>query len=317
MSQEQADIKQGFRTKMFTPFWLILPSLLILFLIQVYPTLYTIVLSFQDRFPTGWEFVGLANFKQLAGSSLFQKGIGHTIIFLIGYVFLTTVFGFITALLLNTEIHYKGVYITLLFIPWVIAQIIAGMVFRLLFLPDYGLLSGIMQNPSIFPPNGISVLTATAPQSWFGNFPFPPSPAMYLLILASTWRALPFVMLLMLAAMQMIPRDIMESASIDGANGWQAIRFVLIPLMLPSMVVAIFNLILTGMNSVGIIFSLTGGGPGTSTSLLSFALYTIGWGQLRFGRAAALSMILALVNWLMIMATLRITRVEERSSQHV
>lgn len=317
MSKEQAATRQGFRTKMSTSFWLIFPSIIILFLIQVYPALYTVVLSFQDRSPTGWKYVGLANFNQLASSSLFINGIGHTIVFLIGYVVLSTIIGFIAALLLNTDIRYKGIYITLLFIPWVIAQIIAGMAFRLLFLPDYGLLSGIMQNPSIFPPNGISVLTASAPPPWFGSFPFPPSPAMYLLILASTWRAVPFVMLLMLAAMQMIPRDVMESASIDGANRWQAVRFVLIPLMLPSMVVAIFNLVLTGMNSVGIIFSLTSGGPGTSTSILSFVLYTIGWGQIRFGRAAALSLILALVNWLMIMATLRITRVEERSSQNV
>jgi ABC-type sugar transport system permease subunit len=66
------------------------------------------------------------------------------------------------------------------------------------------------------------------------------------------------------------------------------------------------------MNGVGMVFSLTGGGPGTSTEVLSYLLYSIGWGQLNFGRAAALALLIALVNWLLIMGTLRLTRVEGR-----
>ncbi len=86
----------------------------------------------------------------------------------------------------------------------------------------------------------------------------------------------------------------------------------MIPLMLPTMVVALFSLTLSGMNGVGMIFSLTGGGPGTSTSVLSYMLYSIGWGRLQFGRAAALALIIAIVNWLLITGTLRVTRVNEQ-----
>jgi len=297
----------------FLPFWLILPTLVVLFAIQVYPALYTVWLSVHQREPAGWVFVALQNFQRLLNLSRFGESVGHTIVFLVGFTSLTMTAGFFIALLLNRNVRLSGFYITLLFIPWTIADLLAGMVFRLLVVPDYGLFSGILQNPALFPPNGLSVLTAVPPRPWLGSFPFPPAPALVYLVLAATWRALPFVTLLLLAAMQTVPQEILESSRIDGANGRQVIRHILVPLMLPTMVVALFSLTLSGMNGVGMIFSLTGGGPGSATELLSYMLYVTGWNQLNFGRAAALALMIAVVNWLLISGTLRVTRLEEKS----
>jgi ABC-type sugar transport system permease subunit len=111
--------------------------------------------------------------------------------------------------------------------------------------------------------------------------------------------------------MQTVPHEIIESSRIDGANYWQVVRYILVPLMLPMMVVALFSLTLSGMNGVGMVFSLTNGGPGTSTEVLSYMLYSIGWNQLRFGRAAALALMIAVVNWLLILGTLRLTGVHD------
>ena len=294
------------------PFWLILPTVIVLLAIQVYPAIYTILLSFQEREPQGWKYVGVDNFRRLFNMGLFGESVGHTLVFLIGYTSLTLVLGFIIAMLLNRKLRFAGLYITLLFIPWIIADIIVGIVFRLLVMPDYGLLSGVLQNPALFPPNGLSVLTAVPPRPWIGDFPFPPAPAMTYLIMAASWRALPFITLLLLAAMQTVPTEVVESSRIDGANGWQIVRRIMIPLMLPTLVVAIFSLTLSGMNGVGMVFSLTGGGPGSSTEVLSYMLYTLGWRQLEFGRAAALALLIAVINWVLILATLRVTRVEER-----
>jgi ABC-type sugar transport system permease subunit len=296
------------------PFLLILPTILVLLAIQVYPVFYTLVLSVQERQPDGWQFVGLKNFDILLGSRALAESAGHTLIFLVGYAGLTLILAFLIALLLNRKSRLSGVYITLLFIPWILADIIAGAVFRLLVLPDYGLFSGVLQNPALFPPNGLSVLTADAPRPWFGEFPFPPSPAMIYLILAASWRALPFTTLLILAALQTISNEVVESSRIDGANVFQIIRHITIPLILPTMVVALFNLTLGGINGVGMVFSLTGGGPGTSTNVLSYLLYSIGWVSLDFGRAAALALILAVINLTLIGGTLRITRVQQRSA---
>lgn len=296
------------------PFALILPTILVLLAIQVYPMLYTVVLSVQERQPAGWEFVGLKNFDILLNSSALAESAGHTLVFLVGYASLTLTLAFIIASLLNRKSKLSGVYITLLFIPWILADIISGVVFRLLVLPDYGLFSGILQNPAFFPPRGLSVLTAAAARPWLGDFPFPPSPAMIYLILAASWRALPFITLLILAALQTISNEVIESSRIDGANAWQTIRHITIPLILPTMVVALFSLTLGGINGVGMVFSLTGGGPGTSTYVLSYLLYSIGWVSLDFGRAAALALMLAVVNLTLIAGTLRITRVQRRSA---
>ena len=295
------------------PFWLILPTLVVLFAVQVYPALYTAWLSLEDRTPSGWVFVGLNHFTRLFNSALFNQSAGHTLVFLAGFTSLTLTLGFFISLLFKRNAKLSGFYITLLFIPWVIADIIAGLVFRLLVVPDYGLLAGVLQNPALFPPRGLSVLTAAAPAPWLGGFPFPPSPAMVYLIMAASWKALPFVTLLILAAMQTVPGEVNECARIDGANGLQLTRYITLPLILPTLVVCLFNLILGGINGVGMVFSLTGGGPGTSTYVLSYLLYNIGWTQLEFGRAAALALIMALVNWILIYSVLRATRVNDLS----
>lgn len=313
MQERAAQRRSRNRFRDTLPFWLILPTVLVLLAIQVYPAFYTIWLSFHERKPEGWTFVGGRNFQLLFAMGGFSESVGHTLVFLVGYAGLTLVLGFAIALLLNRKMRFSGLYITLLFLPWIIADIIVGIVFRLLVIPDYGLLTGILGNPALFPPAGLSVLTATPPPPLFGDFPFPPAPAMIYLILASSWRALPFITLLLLAAMQTVSTEVVESSRIDGANAWQVVRHIMIPLMLPTLVVAIFSLTLSGMNGVGMIFSLTRGGPGTSTEVLSYMLYKVGWSQLDFGRAAALALLIALVNWALIMATLRVTRVEERS----
>ena len=295
------------------PFWLLLPTIVILLVVQVYPAVYTAWLSFQKRTPEGWQAVGFENFERMFRAGIFGESIGHTINFLVGYTFLTLTLAFIIAFLLKRSGRLSTLYVTLLFIPWIIADIIAGLVFRILVVPDYGLFNNVLGNPNLFPPDGLSILTAVRPQPWFGDFPFPPSPAMVYLILASCWRALPFVTLLILAALQTIPSEVIESAQIDGANGFQLTRFITVPLILPAMVVALFNLILGGMNGVGMVFSLTGGGPGTTTYVLSYLLYTLGWARLEFGQAAALAIMIAMVNWLLIAGVLRTTRVTERS----
>lgn len=179
-------------------------------------------------------------------------------------------------------------------------------------MPDYGLLSPILSNPTLFPPNGLSIPSDPAPRPWIQGFPFPPAPAMYYLILATSWRTLPFVTLLILAALKTVPQEIIESARIDGASGAQVLRFITLPLILPVLVVALFNLMLGGMNGIGLVFTLTRGGPGTATEVLSFLLYTIGFGRLEFGRAAALSVFIAAINLALIMLTLRVSRTEER-----
>jgi ABC-type sugar transport system permease subunit len=192
--------------------------------------------------------------------------------------------------------------------------VVVGLVFRLFVVPEYGLLSSFFANPLLFgAPGGISILTTPPPPPVVPGVPFPPAPALIYLIFASAWKATPFTTLLILAALQTVPREVLESASIDGANAFNSFRFITFPLVLPTIVLAMFSLTLNGVNGVGMVFSLTNGGPGTATEVLSFLLYTIGFGRLEFGRAAALSVFMALINLALIVFTLRISRTERRA----
>jgi multiple sugar transport system permease protein len=300
-------IRQSFFSRTL-PFWLLLPTLLILAVVQFYPAFYSLFLSTQEFQAGSMNAVGLKNYERVFGSSTFNESIWLTLFFLVGYVILTLACAFAVALFLNRKLKLSPLYLTLIFVPWVLSDVIVGLIFRLYVVPEYGLLSGIFSNPIFGSPNGISILTTPPPQPLVEGVPFPLAPAMLYLIFATAWKAVPFTTLLILAALQTVSREVLESASIDGANGINSFRFITFPLVLPTMVVALFNLTLNGINGVGMVFTLTNGGPGTATEVLSFLLYTIGFGRLEFGRAAALSVFMTLINLVLILLALRISR---------
>ena len=295
------------------PFWLLLPGLLVIAVIQLYPSLYTFYLGFQRIEPGTGQYVfrGLENFERLLTTRQFQESLVHTAIFLIGYATLTLGCALGIALLLRQRVKFNPIYITLIFIPWVLSEVIAGTVWRLFVVPEYGLLTPFFANPALFGPGGVSVLTSPAQPSIIGDLPFPPAPALLFLIVASAWKTLPFTTLLILAALQTVPAEVLESASIDGATGVQSFRAITLPLIMPTLAVAVFNLTLGGINGVGMVFSLTGGGPGTATEVLGYLLYSIGFRRLDFGLAAALSVFMSIINLVLVLSTLRISGVQE------
>ena len=296
------------------PLWLLLPSILLIGAIQLYPSLYTFYLStLRNEMGTGRQlFVGLQNFERLFSTPSFVQSLVHTTIFLVGYAFLAMTLALTFALLLKQRVKLTPLYITLIFIPWIISDVIAGVVWRLFVVPDYGQLSPFFANPKLFGvPNGISILTTTARDQIAPNIPFPPAPALIFLTIAAAWKILPFITLLLLAALQTVSSEVLDSAAIDGASGRQTLRRITLPLIRPMLTVALFNLVLGGINGVGMVFSLTGGGPGTSTEVLSYLLYSIGFSKLNFGLAAALSVFIAVVNFLLITLILRTSRANE------
>jgi ABC-type sugar transport system permease subunit len=295
------------------PFWLLLPGLIVIAAIQLYPALFTFYLGFQRIEPgTGrYIFRGLDNFARLLGNSSFVESVGHTVIFLLGYCALAMGLAIGIALLLRQRLRLNAFAITVIFIPWVLSDVVVGVVWRLFVVPEYGLFAPFFADAARFPPRGISVLTSPAPPALVDGVPFPPAPAMLFLIFAAVWKVLPFITLLILAALQTVPNEVLESAAIDGAGAGQSFRLITFPLILPVLAVALINLILGGINGVGMVFSLTGGGPGTATEVLSYLLYSIGFARLDFGLAAALSVLMTFINLALVLATLRLTEARE------
>jgi multiple sugar transport system permease protein len=190
----------------------------------------------------------------------------------------------ILALLLNRKFRFTGVYLVLLFIPWVLSDVVAGTMWRWLFQPSYGLV-----------------------QEWLtANVPFiqdkvytSQNGSMAIVILASAWQGLAFTTILSLGALQTVPNDILESSAIDGASRWQRFWQIILPIARPTLLVMLLLVSIRAVNSVGLIYATTGGGPGRATQTASVYLLLTGWKQGEFGIGAAVSVVLLAVNILL------------------
>jgi ABC-type sugar transport system permease subunit len=274
------------------PFWFLLPSLLILLVIQVYPSLYSVYLAFQRKQDGVERFVGLQNFVILFSSGDLRESLWNTLVFTAFYLVITLVLAFGVALLLNRRVRLTPLYMVLLFIPWVLSDVVAGTIWRWMFIRDYGLIQELLQ------PLVQRTLLAD------------PAGAMAIVIGSSIWRSLAFAVLLLLAALQTVPREVNESAVIDGATRWQLFWRMTLPIVRPQLLVTVLLLSIRAINSVGLILAITGGGPVRATSTLSFYLYQEAWKFGDFGVGAAIAVIMFGLNLALAAIYLRLLRVE-------
>lgn len=274
------------------PLWFLLPTILILLVMQVYPSLYSIYLS-TTRVRGGVLMdVGIDNFVRLFSSPSFQDSLGHTAVYTGGYIIFTMLFGMMIALLLNRRVRFTGIYLIIIFVPWAISDVVAGTMWRWLFQQTYGIVQ-VWLNPIV----GSSLYTNA-------------NGAMAIVVAASVWRALAFTALLLLGALQTVPTPLLESAALDGANRFQRFFGVIFPIIRPTFLVTIILTSIRAINSVGLIYTITRGGPGGATQTASVYLYRTAWEQGDFGTGAAISVILFVVNIVLTLVYLRLAGVK-------
>ncbi|MEJ5202425.1 MAG: sugar ABC transporter permease, partial [Anaerolineales bacterium] len=240
----------------FYPYLLTLPAILFLMLVSLYPTLYSFYLSMTRSKQGITEFVGLRNYEVILRSSDFRQSLQLTIIFTVFYVFLTVAIAYILALMLNRGLRLTGIYMTIIFLPWVLSEITSGVVWRWMFYQDYGILQNLI-GPIL---GGKAIITT----NWG---------AMAIVITATTWRSISFAMLLLLAGLQTVPREIYEAASIDGSGGWSTFWRITWPLVRPTTIVTIVFITIQAINGVGMVLAITEGGPGRATEILGVHMY--------------------------------------------
>jgi ABC-type sugar transport system permease subunit len=272
---------------------LILPAALILLLIQIYPTLYTLNLSLNKVRAGQLIYVGFDNFRRLLNSGDFYRSLKLTVIYAGWYLVITIALGMILALLLNRRTRLTPVYMLLLFIPWVLSDVVSGTMWRWMFQQSYGLVQ-VALNPLI---NNVSLLSND-------------TGAMVIVIAASVWRALAFTALILLGALQTVPVEIMEAAALDGANRWSSFWSVTVPIISPTLLVIILMTSIRGINSLGLILAITSGGPGSATATAALLLYRMAWKFGDFGQAGALAVLLFTVNIILTVVYFRLIRVE-------
>ncbi|MCS7248168.1 MAG: sugar ABC transporter permease [Anaerolineales bacterium] len=275
------------------PYLLTLPSLLLIFAVTLYPSLYSIYMSLTRSKHGVTEFVGLDNFRRILNTTDFYQSLQATLIFTAFYVLFTITIAYAIALMLNRGLRLTGFYMTIIFLPWVLSEITTGVVWRWMFYPKEGIIQNLIA-PLI---NNIALITR-------------PWGAMIIVIAATVWRSISFAMLLLLAGLQTIPTEITEAAQIDGASGFGVFRYITWPLMLPTVVVTAVFILIQGINGVGMILSITEGGPGRATEVLGIMMYRQAVQYYNFGYAAAIAVLLLIINAILAAFYLRALRQE-------
>ena len=273
------------------PYLLITPALVFITIVSLYPTLYSLFLSLNRSRRGQLEYVGLRNFDIIFNSNDFWESLWNTAVFGLFFLVLVMVLAFLLSLMFNSGVRLGGIYMTIIFVPCMLSEIVSGVMFRWLFLPQFGLLQNWLS-----PLFNNAIFLGTA------------SGAMGVVTGATIWRSVAFAMLLLLAGLQTIPRDFSEAAAIDGANRWQSFWKITWPLLLPTTQVTVVFLTIIAINSAGLFLSITGGGPGRATEVLSLYMYREAIVFFNFGYGAALSVIMFILNAMLAIIYIRTLR---------
>ncbi|NOZ27047.1 MAG: sugar ABC transporter permease [Chloroflexi bacterium] len=264
---------------------LVLPSFLIVFVTLVYPLVYSIYITFHDMNVTrpaiGPQFVGFDNYVEVLQNKEFWQALLRTAYFVLYDIFVGMPLGLAIALLLNQRFAGRGIVRALILIPYVLPGTVNGLLWKWIYNSDYGSLNALLQQ--------LGLIQEYIP--WLSR----PTLALHMLILANLWQGTPFAILLYLAGLQTIPRDLYEAATVDGASAWQSFRNITLPLLTPiTLVMAVLKTIAT-FKIFDIVYVLTGGGPANSTQVVSYYIFINSFKFLNIGLGAAMSYVLTLI----------------------
>lgn len=224
----------------------------------------------------GIEFVGLQNFIDLAASDAFWRSVGRTLVYTGVGVPLTMLGGLLLAMLLNTELFGRGALRIIFFLPHVMNMIAVGFVWLLLLNPDSGLVNIVLRGIGIDQPPAWLIS-----QTW----------SLPTLILINVWSGVGFHALIYLAALQNSPHELYEAAAIDGAGRFRQFAMITLRSLMPTTTFLFVMSMIGQAQGFGLIAFLTEGGPGESTTTLSYLMYQTGFQYYRFGDAAAMGVV--------------------------
>jgi len=258
-----------------TPYLFVGPAVIYLLVFMLIPVITGLRLSFTDTVlvnPTGGRWVGWANYDRILSSSQFWNSLWATFLYTAGTVIFAVALGTGAALLLNRPFRGRAVVRTLAAFPWAVPTVAAALIFVWIYNKSDGVLNDTVGALGI------------GQQGWLVD----PDFGMAAVILASVWKVMPLVMLVVLASLQSIPDELYEATKVDGANAWDTFRGVVWPHITP--VIRMVTLLMTiwSIRRFEIIYLLTGGGPVDSTNTIVVNVYRQAFSNQELGRAATL-----------------------------
>ncbi len=255
---------------------LLLPTVLMLVGLVLYPFFYAIWLAFTDKtIGSVGQFVGLKNFSYVIRWPPFSTALVNTVVFTVSALAIKFVLGMAVALVLNQQIRGRNFFRAFLLLPWVIPAFVVYLVWRWLYDPLSGLLNQALLDLGLI----------VAPIAFLSDR----STAMASVIIAHSWRAFPFFAISFLAGMQTIAQELYDAAQVDGASRWQQFRHVTLPGLYHIIGVVLLLTTIWTANAFEPVYLLTGGGPSDATMVYTLLAYTAGMLNLRLGEAAAVS----------------------------
>ncbi len=263
-----------------TPYLLILPAVLLIAGVMLYPLCKTFYLAFQHynpAMPFANGFAGLENFIKIFTTEEFYSSLWVSLKWVVALVLLQLVFGMIVALILNQNFKGRGFFRALVFVPWAMSGVLTAVLFSLIYNQNYGVLNDLLMKIGLI----------SEPVAWLGNQHL----VLGSVIIAELWRGIPFFAISLLAAMQGLPQDVYEAARVDGATKWQSFRFVTLPLLKDTIVLTTLLRTIWEFNSVDLIFSLTNGGPVGKTTTLSVLIANQALTTNNYGYGSAISVV--------------------------
>lgn len=301
--------RSGSRLNALVPYAFIGPAMLIVLLLVFAPALANIAFSLQNGHltsPLQDSFVGLDNYRDILSDPDMYIALGRSLSYALVMAILAPLVGLGWALLLNETFPLRGVYRVLMMTPWILSGILVGRIWNWLVDPHFGYLTHLVQ-AFILTPLG----RGNQELVWLGD----PLGAWSVVILASTWGRYPFAFLMFLAGLQSIPRELYEAAMVDGAGRVQRFWYITVPrLWFISLIVGLLTFI-GSFNDFGTILVMTQGGPADATMVLSYVIYQTLTLYLRFGKGAALAVLV--VAFLAVSSTLYLMLLRRRSAEEV
>jgi ABC-type sugar transport system permease subunit len=259
---------------------LILPAMLLIVAMMVYPLIQTVVFSFSTvQLPLlTTVYAGAKNFAAVAADPDTIPIALRTLGWIAGTVAIRFVLGFAGALIFNAKVRGTVWLRVLVIIPWTLPSVVAANLWRWMLQGDIGVIDQTLR------ATGLGFLAA----DWLGD----PTFALWAVMVAYSWQGFPFVMLLLLAGLQGLSQEQFEAAALDGANWWQTFRLITLPSMRGIIAIALILEVVSSINSFDTIMIMTGGGPANATLTFGINIYRTGFSLFDFGKASALSVLL-------------------------
>lgn len=260
----------------------VFPVAALLAILVVYPLLYGFYISFFDtNLIKKWTFVGLKYYLDALKNPDFLEQMAVTVKFTAGVVVGHFAVGMVLALLLNREFKGRTLFRVILLLPWLFPDSVIALLFKWIFNPVYGIFNHVLMQLGILESGTVWLSSATM--------------ALPIVIGVCIWKGYPMIMMMLLAGLQSISNDVKEAAKIDGANSWQLFRYVTLPGLKSVLAVTLVLDTVWWFKHYTLVWVLTQGGPGNTTSLISISIYKQAFDNFNFGSAAAMSVIVFVI----------------------